>query len=135
MTFLQQRGKRRSGVSLLLAIISLVFLIPMIGLAVDVGMLYVVKARLQAAVDGAALAAARALNLGQTTSAQAASAQQNAVNWFYANFPSGNWATFNTVMPTANVPVANAPSQANLRQVTVTASTAVPTWFMKYLGF
>ena len=63
------------------------------GLVVDLGILYSAKARLQAAVDGAALAAARALNLGQTTTAQAASAQQNAVNWFYANFPAGNWAT------------------------------------------
>ena len=57
------------------------------------------------------------------------------MNWFYANFPSGNWATSGTVMTTANVSVVNSPNQANLRQVTVTASTNVPTWFMKYLGF
>jgi Flp pilus assembly protein TadG len=110
-------------------------IIPMLGLVVDLGILYSVKARLQAGVDGAALAAARALNLGQTTAAQAASAQQNAVDWFYANFPTGNWATFNTVMTTANVIVVDSPGNANLRQVTVTASTSVPTWFMKYLGF
>src|ERR1700685_2238114 len=107
----------------------------MLGLCVDLVILYSAKARLQAAVDGAALAAARALNLGQTTAVQAVSAQQNAVNWFYANFPNGNWATFNTVMTTANVTVVDSPSNANLRQVTVTASTSVPTWFMKYLGF
>jgi len=124
------------GATLFIAIAALVWLVlPMLGLFIDVGVLYSAKARLQAAVDGAALAAARALNLGQDTSTQAASAQQNAVNWFYANFPSGNWATFNTVMTTANVTVVNSPSNANLRQVTVTASTNVPTWFMKMLGF
>jgi Flp pilus assembly protein TadG len=129
-------GHRKKGAALFIAIASLVWIvIPMLGLFVDLGILYSAKARLQAAVDGAALAAARALNLGQTTAAQALSAQQNAVNWFYANFPNGNWATFNTVMTTSNVTVVDSPSNANLRQVTVTASTRVPTWFMKYLGF
>ena len=94
---LRQRRTAESGSSLMLAVISLIFLIPMIGLAVDVGMLYVVKARLQGAVDGASLAAARALNLGQTTAAQAVSAKQNAVNWFYANFPAGSWFTNSTL--------------------------------------
>src|ERR1700727_1122955 len=107
----------------------------MLGLMVDIGILYSAKARLQAAVDGAALAAARALNLGQTTAAQATAAQQNAVNLFYANFPPGNWSTTGTVMTTANVIVINSPSNANLRQVTVTATTNVPAWFMRYVGF
>ena len=124
------------GASLFVAIAAMVWvIIPMLGLVVDLGILYSAKARLQAAVDGAALAAARALNVGQTTAAQAVSAQQNAVNWFYANFPNGNWGTSHTVMTTANVTVVNSPNNANLRQVTVTASTSVPTWFMKYLGF
>jgi Flp pilus assembly protein TadG len=133
---MRQHGKGEKGASLFVAIAALVWvIIPMLGLFVDLGILYSAKARLQAAVDGAALAAARALNLGSTTAAQQTSAQQNAVNWFYANFPNGNWATFNTVMTTNNVIVVDSPSNANLRQVTVTASTSVPTWFMKYLGF
>jgi Flp pilus assembly protein TadG len=133
---IRQHQNREKGATLFIAIAALVWLVlPMLGLFIDVGILYSAKARLQAAVDGAALAAARALNLGENTSAQAASAQQNAVNWFYANFPSGNWGTFNTVMTTANVTVVDSPSNANLRQVTVTATTNVPTWFMKLLGF
>jgi len=133
---IRKHKNREKGATLFVAIAALVWIIiPMMGLVVDLGILYSAKARLQAAVDGASLAAARALNLGQTTAAQATSAQQNAVNWFYANFPNGNWATFNTVMTTANVTVVNSPSNANLRQVTVTASTSVPAWFMKYLGF
>ena len=136
MVQIRQRRNGEKGATLFVAVAALVWIvIPMLGLVVDLGILYSAKARLQAAVDGASLAAARALNLGQSTSAQALSAQQNAVNWFYANFPNGNWATLNTVMTTANVTVVNSPSNANLRQVTVTASTRVPTWFMKYLGF
>src|ERR1700691_1140746 len=133
---MRQPRHGEKGASLFTVIGAMVWvIIAMLGLFVDLGILYSAKARLQAGVDGSALAAARALNLGQTTAAQALSAQQNAVNWFYANFPNGNWATFNTVMTTANVTVVNSPNNANLRQVTVTASTSVPTWFMKYLGF
>jgi Flp pilus assembly protein TadG len=131
-------GKRnhKKGASLFIAVAALVWVVlPMLGLFIDVGLLYATKARLQAAVDAAALAAARALNLGQNTSEQAASAQQNAVNWFYANFPSGNWMTFNTQMTKSNVTIVNSPNSANLRQVTVTASTSVPTLFMRLLGF
>jgi Flp pilus assembly protein TadG len=133
---IQGRKNRQAGATLFLAIAGLVWVvIPMLGLVVDVGILYSVKARLQAAVDGAALAAARALNLGQTTAAQTTSAQQNAVNWFYANFPPGNWSTTGTVMTTADVIVVNSPGNADLRQVTVTATTNVPAWFMRFLGF
>lgn len=127
-------NKREKGAALFLGTMSLVFIIPMIGLFIDVGVLYAVKARLQSSVDGASLAAARSLNLGQTTDAQTSSAQQNAVNWFYANFPSGNWGTSNTVMSTTNVQVFDDPNNTSLRNVTVTASTRVPTYFMKWFN-
>ena len=136
MTSTVQQKNRESGTSLVLAVASLVFLIPMIGLAVDVGFLYVVKARLQSSVDGASLAAARALNLGQSTAAQATSAKQNAVNWFYANYPAGSWLTSNTQMDTSNahVNVYDDVVNPSLRHVDVTASSAVPTFFMKWFG-
>jgi Flp pilus assembly protein TadG len=124
-----------SGVTLLVGIVSLLFIIPMVGLSIDTGILYAVKSRLQAAVDGASLAAARALSLGSTTDAQSASAKQNAVNWFYANFSNGNWGTSGTSMNTSSVNVFDDPHNAHLRNVTVTASTNAPTYFMKWLGF
>ena len=106
MRIRHHNNHREKGVSLFIAIAALVWMvIPMLGLFIDLGILYSAKARLQAAVDGAALAAARALNLGQNTTAQASSAQQNAVNWFYANFPPGNWNTNSTVMNTGTVTV------------------------------
>jgi len=52
--------RRESGTALMLGTISLVFLIPMVGLAVDAGFLYAAKSKLQASVDGSSLAAARA---------------------------------------------------------------------------
>ena len=104
----------RKGVSLIVVAVSLAFIVPVVGMMIDVGVLYSVKARLQAAVDGASLAAARALNLGQTTSAQATSAQQNAVNWFYANFPTHSWGTFNTQMGQSTVSVFDDPNNAHV---------------------
>ncbi len=129
-----KRSKSQRGVSLILSTISLVFIIPMTSLIVDLGVLYVAKARLQAAVDGAALAAARALNLGQDTASQATSAKHNAVNWFYANFPNGNWSTSGTVMNTDSVQVYDDAANPNLRHVDLSARTNVPTYFMKWFN-
>src|SRR5438128_1777228 len=131
----QHRARNQKGTSLFVAILSLLLIIPMAGLMLDVAVLYVVKARLQAAVDGASLAAARALSLGATTSAQATSAKQNAVNWFYANFPTGNWGTTGTSMTAASVNVFDDPNVAQIRNVTVTASTNAPTYFMKWFHY
>src|SRR5262245_9498010 len=126
-----RRDAGERGIVLLLTVAALGVIIPMVGLTIDVGYLYASKARLQAAVDGAALAAARALSLGATTADQSDSAKQNAVNWFYANFPVGNWATTQTTMNTGTVTVST-PSPS-LSTIAVTASTRVPTYFMKWL--
>lgn len=128
------RSRTQRGVSLILACCALTFVIPLTGLVVDVGILYVVRGKLQASVDGASLAAARALNLGQTTTAQAGSAKQNAVNWFYANFPTSNWATSGTVMDLTSVNVFDDTNNPQLRNVTVTASTLAPTYFMHWFN-
>lgn len=130
-----ERKRRERGSTLLVGIASLVFIIvPMSGLAIDVGIIYAVRSRLQASVDGAALAAARALVLGQTITSQESTARQNAVNWFYANFPNGTWATTGTVMGTSNVAIDDT-SVPNLAKIQITATTVVPTWFLKYLNF
>ena len=84
----QRRRLTQKGVSLIVGVASMVLLIPSAGLAIDAAMLYYTKARLQGAVDGAALGAARALAIGATPTVEIASAKQNAVNWFWANFPA-----------------------------------------------
>lgn len=141
------RPKRgESGNSLFIGTLSLVMLIPLMGLTIDASFLYAAKARLQAAVDGASLGAARALNLGNTLQSQQVNAAQNAVNWFYANFPPGTWSTSGTSMSTSGYTNTNAgfaspnvnifPDTNNpqLDHVNVTASTKVPTYFMKWFG-
>ena len=45
-------------------------IVPMIGLAIDCGILFFIKSKLQTAVDGAALGAARSLNRGQDIPSQ-----------------------------------------------------------------
>lgn len=131
-----KRSHRQSGTALFVATTSFIFLIPMIGLAVDVGFLYTIKAKLQASVDGASLAAARALSLGASASQQATSAKNNAVNWFYANFPPTGWGTTGTLMTTSDtyVHVYDDTTNPNLRHVDVYASTNVPTLFMRWFG-
>jgi Flp pilus assembly protein TadG len=144
-----KKWRRESGTSLILGTASMIFLIPMVGLAVDTGFLYSAKARLQASVDGASLAAARALNLGATLQSQQAAAAQNALNWFYANFPSAAWATTGTSMSitgetnsaagfgAAGQSVHIYPDATNpqLDHVDVIATTTVPTWFMRWFGY
>ncbi len=125
--------KNQRGITLIYGVAALFVTIPMVGMAVDVGILYNTKAQLQAAVDGAALAAARALNLGSSTASQVTSAQTNATNWFYANFPNGVWGTSGTVVPLAIV--ADDAVNPRIRNVTVSASTNVPTYFMRLLNF
>jgi Flp pilus assembly protein TadG len=124
-------SNREKGVALVLGTAAMVMIIPMLGMFVDVGILYAAKARLQSSVDGASLAAARALNLGQDPTQQQTNAQQNALNWFYANFPTSNWGTSNTQMTLNSVTfsVAN-----NVRSVQVTASSNVPTYFMRWFN-
>ena len=129
------RKHRSKGTILLLGTLSMLFIIPMIGLAIDVGFLYAAKSKLQSAVDGAALAAARALVLGQDTNAQSAAAKSNAVNWFYSNFPNGYFGTQGTVMSTTNVQVFDDPNNAHIRNVTIAATTQVSAFFMRWLGY
>src|ERR1700733_5870952 len=128
---IHRRKNSEKGASLFIAIAALVWVvIPMMGLFVDLGILYSAKARLQAAVDGAALAAARSLNLGQTITAQEGNAAQNAVNWFYGNFPPGTWFSSNTKIDntTSHVSVFPDPTNPQLAHVNVSATTTVPTF-------
>src|SRR5436190_902573 len=94
------------------------------GLAVDSGRAYLVKAQLSKAVDGAALAAARALNSGNP--------RAEAVQIFKANFPAGYLGTATSPDPTAAsnfyTPSVNAATGVNT--VTVNASAVMPTTFM-----
>jgi Flp pilus assembly protein TadG len=105
-------------------------IIPMVGLAVDAGVLFAVKAKLSSAVDASAIAAARSLSVGLTIDEQRTSAENRAKDFFRANFPSGNWWARN---PTAAVEVKETATRT--RTVFVTGEVVVPQMFMRYVGF
>ena len=126
------RNHNEKGVTLILGTVSMLLIIPMVGLAIDVGFLYAVKSKMQAAVDGAALAAARSLNDGATPGAQQAAAQAQGVTWFYANFPSTYLGVASVNMTTSSVTYSSA---NNIQTIAITASANVNTFFMRWLGF
>lgn len=126
------RSNRRSksnGVILMLACFCLPMLMALMGLAVDSGVLYSLKTKLQMSVDGAAIAGIRSVSLGQSVGGQQSYVDTVATNFFWANFVNGYLGTSNTVLTT---PSLTAPSGA--QTVTVIARTDVPSYFMKYFN-
>jgi Mg-chelatase subunit ChlD len=124
------REIREKGVSLLLTAVFTICLIPVVGLAIDASYMYVVKAKLAAAADAAALAAARNLTVGLTMAEQETAARSRAEAFFHANFPQGYMDTLSK-----SVTISVAETTARIRTVHVTASTRAHTWFMGFLGF
>jgi Flp pilus assembly protein TadG len=119
------------GVSIITTTLALFVLVPIVGLAVDLSVLYLVKVKLQGAVDAAMLAGARALSQGADPGAQAQNARDAAVKFFNANFAAGFWGATNISFPT---PAVDETSVLNYRTVSGTASAQVPLLFMRVLG-
>ena len=88
------------------------------GLALDAGLLYVVKAKLSSSVDGACLAGMKNLALGQPTAATLAT------NIFNANYGA------NAPVPTITFPTDSFGDQ----QVKVTATANVNTYFIRLIS-
>lgn len=102
----------------------------MVALAVDASYLYMVKAKLSASCDAAALAAARSLNVGMTMSDQEASARNRAAAFFTANFPAGH---LNTHDLTTTIDVRE--TALRTRTVSVDATVKAPTYFLRMAGY
>jgi Flp pilus assembly protein TadG len=99
------------------------FLLPMVGLAIDLTVLYSVQSKLSAAVDGGALGAGRLLNVASSSSITTIATQ-----FVNANFPTGFWGS--------TAPVVTATYTNGLTQtVQVSATAVVPLLFMRILGF
>lgn len=107
----------------------LTLLLLFVGLAVDTGRAYVVKAQLTKAVDGAALAAARMLNSGDP--------RQEAARIFKANFPGGYMGTSAVTDPTSDPGFFGLDTidETGVNVVTVTASATLPVTFMRLANF
>ena len=121
--------QRQRGAIALMVVISMLLLMAIIGLVVDSGMAYMVKARLNAAVDAAALAGARAVTIGNNQAEQRASAQAAASNFFNANIP----ATY--LLSTPKLLGTDVTFDAGMVTVDVRAEAPMPVLFMRALGF
>jgi Flp pilus assembly protein TadG len=111
------------GFVLLFVAVSLVGILLFVGLCLDGGRAYMVKAQLSKAVDAAALGAARSLNSG--------SPQADAAAIFKANFKSASLGTGATDPTTAANFYAIATDSANgINTVTITASVVMSTTLM-----
>ncbi len=126
---LHQGRRQRKGFAVILSALMLVWIIPMVGLVIDVGVMYSIKARLAAACDAAALSAARSLSTGISIADQEQTARTRAETFFKANFPLGTLET-----NSRNVTVTVAETQAKVRTVRVSGSAAAPVYFMQMLG-
>jgi len=130
-----RRRQGQSGVAIiLLSLMLCTILLPMVGLAFDLTIMYIVKAKLGAAVDAGVLAGGRSLVGSQTLAAQQTQVTNIAIDFLNANMPQGYWGTSAT--PTVETPTANIVTQdnANMRiLVTLQASVRVPLVFLQYV--
>jgi Mg-chelatase subunit ChlD len=131
----EAKAKQRGATLLLVTFVSAFLLIPIVGTCIDGAVLYLVKAKLSSAVDAAALAAARSLNVGQTVAEQQSYAQSVGAQYFTANFPAGLMGA--AVVGGQNVTNSIIITEPVLhkRVVSVNVSVTLPTYFMRILGF
>jgi Flp pilus assembly protein TadG len=136
--FAALRHPRQRGMATMLTAISLLFMIPVVGLSIDGGLAFVIKGRLSAAMDSASLAAARGLNLGSDIAAAQASALAAATQFFNANFPPGYMNTSligRVITPGFNLQLDANGHPTGVLIVSTTATVNMPTYFMRWLGF
>src|SRR5215471_10545249 len=124
-----QHNKRKSkGYAIITTALSATLLFPLVGLAIDVGILYVVRAQLWLAADAAAMAGARALGSATDSVTQTANAQAAANTYLSANWPSHFWKS-----STPNGPNVQVVAGTNIRSVVTTAAVNVPLYFLRIL--
>ena len=126
-----KRNKGERGLAVIMTVLTMMIALPLVGLAFDVGILYMIRGKLYQAVDAAALAGARALGTGPDGPTQRSNAQTAATKYFNANYPSGFWGTISVNFPTPTVDDTTVP---NYRTVTTTASIVAPLYFLRMLG-
>ncbi len=117
---------------MILTAISLVALVPMVGLAIDSCICYAVRMKLSAACDAAALAAARSFNSGQTLASQVTNTTTLANGFYSANYQQGFLGSTLNVPPAVDIPT-NA--SGNVMTVTVSGSATVHPYFLRMLGY
>jgi hypothetical protein len=116
----------RRGFVLITSVLSMVTLLAFLGLAVDVGYLYLVKMKMQTAADAAALGGVQAISISGAAGAPVAARSDAAGN----GFTNGQ----NGVTVTVNVPPASGFYTASPTAVEVTITQSIPAFFMELVG-
>ena len=123
--------RRRKGVVMVLFTMMMLFVIlPAVGLAVDAGVMFAIKAKMQSAADGAALSAARSLSRGMTLDSQKSSATATAKKFYKINIQNGWLGLDSAVDPTVTFPALS----LNTMSIHVDVQVSAPTYFMRILG-
>lgn len=120
--------RQRGAVAIMVAIAMLV-LLGVVGLTIDAGLAYLIKARLNAAVDSAALAGARAVTTGNTQTEQIASARAAAADFFTANIPD------NYLLSAPRILSTNVTFKGGQAIIDVEADAKMPVSIMQVMGF
>jgi Flp pilus assembly protein TadG len=126
---LKRRGPQSGAAIVIFSLLAVTVIIPMVGLAIDGGILYILQAKLSQACDAAALAGGRNLNNGNDFATQSANAQATMTQFFNANFPSGTW---NTQPPQVTLNVQS--TGLRTRTTTIDATVQAPLYFMRVIG-
>ncbi|MFA9219132.1 MAG: TadE/TadG family type IV pilus assembly protein [Sphingomonadaceae bacterium] len=119
---------KQAGQITLMVALSAAVLVGVVGLALDAGLAYTVKAKLNAATDSASLAAARAVTQGNDQATQAANAKAAAARFFNANFPS------NYMLSTATMNEPTVTFDRGKVTIDVTAKATMPVSLMGVLN-
>jgi Flp pilus assembly protein TadG len=126
---LTRRPRQRGAAIVIFSLLAVTVILPMVGLAIDGGILYILQAKLSQACDAAALAGGRNLNNGNNTAAQTANAEATMAAFFNANFPSGTW---NTQPPQVTFNVQS--TGLHTRTTTIDVTVQAPLYFMRVIG-
>jgi Flp pilus assembly protein TadG len=124
--------RNNRGFTLILYAMMLTLIVAAGGLALDVGTIYMIRARLSAAADAAALAAGRSVNLANNVSEATSAATATADQFFAANFPNGYFNSIGspTVTPTFTQETDSNGNPTGVLDINVTATVLAPTYFM-----
>lgn len=124
-----QSLRRQRGAIALMVAFCMVLILSIVGLVIDGGAAYMIKARLNAAVDAAALAGARAVPLGNNQAEQRANAQAAAANFFNANMPTRYMSASPKLLGT------DVSFDAGTVTIDVRAEAPMPVSLMQVIGF
>jgi Flp pilus assembly protein TadG len=122
------RLRERGIAAIMFTLMFMTLVVPLVGLAIDLSMLYMVQSKLSAAVDGAALGAGRLLGTNADT-------EEIANEFLKANFQSGYWGTYNLAPAPPNTKFATYTIAFNTQTIDVAAQVQVPLLFMRILGY